>query len=272
MISVTDLTTYLYCPRKLYLKKVLKIYEPPKEVMIRGSVKHKLIEALNNSDEEIVSSCTKVDYNDILRRYVESYDKILRSVIKKNENMLLKFNIPLSDMAESVKSIIKSESELRAENVFIFAKENAVTGAQLWQFLVPKVKTEYRIQSKELGLKGIIDQLQVYKNKLVPLELKSGKMPREGVWPGHKVQLVAYALLLEKVFGTKIRQGVVRYIDHKKEVKISINPFMRDEVVDLINEVKQVLASKDLPKKCEKDTFCNACGMHEQCFAQEKNI
>ena len=42
MLSVTHLSSYLYCPRKLYLQKVLSIYEPPKEALVKGTIRHKM--------------------------------------------------------------------------------------------------------------------------------------------------------------------------------------------------------------------------------------
>ena len=47
-------------------------------------------------------------------------------------------------------------------------------------------------------------QVEVRAESLLPIELKTGKSPKEGVWPGHRVQLSAYVMLLEDNFNMNI--------------------------------------------------------------------
>ena len=72
----------------------------------------------------------------------------------------------------------------------------------------------------------------------VPIELKTGKMPKEGVWPGHRIQIAAYSMLIEEKFNTTVKEGFVRYLDSKETRHIAINPFMREEITNLIKEVQ----------------------------------
>jgi len=52
--------------------------------------------------------------------------------------------------------------------------------------MFPILISEQRIGSDKLQLKGIVDRIEVYENGYVPVELKTGKIPKEGVWPGHR--------------------------------------------------------------------------------------
>ena len=72
---------------------------------------------------------------------------------------------------------ILDESSIRANNIFSFIEANNVFGEELWQKLTPKILSELRVDSDELRLKGIIDQVHVYDADYVPFELKTGRMP-----------------------------------------------------------------------------------------------
>ncbi|MBI2659513.1 hypothetical protein HYX05_05440, partial [Candidatus Woesearchaeota archaeon] len=58
-ISVSLLSSYLYCSRKLFLEKVLLLEEPPKESLVMGSIRHETYDNINKKEEEIVTSITK---------------------------------------------------------------------------------------------------------------------------------------------------------------------------------------------------------------------
>jgi CRISPR/Cas system-associated exonuclease Cas4 (RecB family) len=47
VLSITDITSYLYCPRKFYLKKVRGIKEKPNQAMIKGRLKHEILDIFN---------------------------------------------------------------------------------------------------------------------------------------------------------------------------------------------------------------------------------
>ena len=54
-ISVSMLSTYLYCPRMLFLQKVLAVEEPPKESIVLGSLRHEIYDFINKSEQKIVT-------------------------------------------------------------------------------------------------------------------------------------------------------------------------------------------------------------------------
>ena len=85
-ISVSMLSGYEYCPRKLYLQYVLCITEPPKESLVLGSLRHEIYDFINKNEEGIVTSITKkLQLSNILNIYQALYLKILREKIIKNK-------------------------------------------------------------------------------------------------------------------------------------------------------------------------------------------
>ena len=266
MISVTALSSYLYCARKLYLQRVLGLKEPPKESLLRGTIRHRTYEEINNVDERIVKGIKKsTNLAQILQGYKQEHSKILRNVIIEHKKELKQFNLSMLDVFKKTWPLILSDSEARAYNIFDFVEKNKVYGAELWESLVPKIRSELRVESERLQLRGIIDEVHVYPAGYVPFELKTGKAPNEGVWPGHKIQLGAYALLLEDKFGNEIKEGFVKYLDSKKECQIVINPFLRQEVKDLIEKAGLLLRSKELPDFCKNENKCKSCGLKDIC-------
>jgi len=270
MLSVTTLSSYLYCPRKLYLQYVLKLTEPPKEALIKGSIRHETYEHINLAEESMIKSITKITTLDDLKgKYHQKYREILLGIIKSYKDRLKAFNILPQDLFKNVWPLILAESETRAEKVHDFIQKHYIYGEELWQKLTPKIESELKITSEELGLRGIIDQIEIYKQGFVPIELKTGKAPKEGIWPGHRIQLVAYALLLEEKFKVEIKEGFVHYLDTKQRRHIALNPFMKIEIKDLIEKVNKLLNSRNIPDYEKNQNKCMVCGLKKRCYDEE---
>jgi CRISPR-associated protein Cas4 len=265
-ISVTMLSAYLYCKRKMYLERVLGLFEPEKEALIKGSIRHATYDQINQIEESLVKSITQTTgFKDIYDMYIHAYAKILRDIIHKNRFRLKTVQLPLLDAFKKIFPFFVRESKLRAENLFNFTTKNKVYGEELWNSLIPKIKSEIKIQSDELALTGIIDRVEEYKEGSVPIEMKTGSMPKEGVWPGHRIQIAAYALLLEEKLKQPIKEGFVHYLDKDVKRQIVINPFLKQEVKDLKEKVRILLNEKEIPEPTENNNKCKVCGLKDQC-------
>lgn len=270
-IPVTLLSTYLYCPRKLFLEKVLMLEEPPKESLVMGSIRHETYDFINKKEEEIAVSITKdMSFQDIMELYKNKCLGMLRKVILDNKKRLREVDIDMFDAYEKSAKFIAEESNSRADNIFSFIQANKVYGEELWQKLTPKIISELKIESDELMLKGIIDQIHVYEDSYVPFELKTGRTPQDGVWPSHRIQIAAYSLLLQEHFSKQVKEGFVFYLDSRQKRHIAINPYMRDEVKQIVNEVISLLEGKELPSFCDNKNKCAKCGIKETCYNEQE--
>lgn len=277
MIAVTSLTSYLYCPRKLFLEKVLGIAEGPKDVMILGGVKHRVFDAFNGEEAGVVCSIKKEASREEIRDlYASCFSNILRRAIMNSRNQFKMAGLSPMDAFNEFLPFFTREAESRAFFVHDFMQKHRLHGEELWSKLSPKIKSEYKLASETLGISGKIDRVEIYKGSLVPVELKSGSPPKEGAWESHKIQLAAYALLLEDNFETNIPEGIVQYIDSGKRVSVFINPFLKDQVKELASSVKTLLASKDPPAIAENRNKCSSCSLREKCHGlvteQKQNI
>lgn len=268
MISVTTLSSYLYCPRKIYLTNVLRLVPPPKEIMVKGTIRHKVHEEINLNEESIVSQILdKYDKEKINQLYSINFAKHLRYAIIKNKEQLRKVSLPLDQAYKQIWPLLEKESLVRSNNIFDFKLKTKLSGKALWESLVPKIKSEIRVESEQLELKGIVDQIHVYPNKILPFELKTGKAPNDGAWPGHKIQIAAYMMLLSEKFNTIIEVGTIHYLDAEKKHDIFYNPFLKEEVLELRDKVKALLKSSEIPQICENTNKCNACSLKSKCYS-----
>ncbi|MBI4016574.1 MAG: CRISPR-associated protein Cas4 [Candidatus Aenigmarchaeota archaeon] len=270
MISVTDLTAFHFCPRKLFLSKVAKLHEPLKDVIVLGSIKHKIIETMPELDKEMSCNLTKeLDSEKFVQEYVRQSTTALRMIIVQQKDALRSVSVPLDSAFEKTKQLAVSEAEKRAKYLHDFAHKHQLFGVNLWENLTPKEKPEYSLSSSKLQLKGRIDALKISPDKIIPVEHKSGQPPEEGAWESHKLQLSAYALLLENLFETSITHGIINYFDAGLQREIQINPFAKDEVKQMIPVVTAVLSQKEIPPTINNINKCKSCGYYSYC---EKEI
>ena len=266
-LSVTFLSSYLYCPRKLYLEQVLKIFRIPKEAMVKGTVRHQVFEGINNAEKELVILIEKEKtHTDIEELYRQKYSQILKDIIENNKRIIEEANLEPADTLKNTWPFILSEASARAQNAFFFARKANLFGHALWDALTPKTRSEVRIESDNQGLKGIIDELKIYENEIVPVELKTGKAPQTGVWPGHKVQTGAYMMMLIEQ-GQNVKEGVIRYLDHDIERQVILDQFLKKEIIELTKKVRELMNSK-IPPRCINKNKCGACQLFEDCRAK----
>jgi len=266
-LSVSMLTSYMYCKRKLYLQYVLGLIEPVKESTIKGTIRHETYDLINKEEEKIVKSIkSKKTLEELKEIYKKETSGFLRNTISKYKEELKKVDISSKQLFKNTWPLIIEESEARANNVFNFIEKNLIFGEELWEKLTPKIKSEVYIDSDKLNLKGVIDQIEIYEEGIVPIELKTGNCPKEDVWPNHKIQVGAYALLLEEKFKQKVKAGFVNYLDAKQKRQITINSFLLHEITSLISKVQLTINSAKVPEFTTNPNKCNSCGLKQQCY------
>lgn len=265
MIPVSLLSSYLYCPRRIFLERVLEIKPPPAPPTFKGTVKHKVFDLINKNEQDIVTQIKSfLSFNDVFSLYRRNYYKILSNTIVEFKPKLKELNIdPMQLFHKSWETFLK-EAKIRSSNVHNFIKENKVYGDKLWENLTPKYLTEYKLQSEKLQLIGMVDKIEIKNNNYIPIEMKSGNPPKQGVWPGNKIQLLAYILMLKEKFNAS--QGYIHYIDHDDKRVITINPFSEQEVIKIRDNLLNLLNEQKPPKKVENINKCNSCNLKEQCY------
>jgi len=270
LISVTSLSAYEYCKRKLYLERVLNLWEPAKEPTILGSIRHHVLDQVNKQEQQLVKSIQEHhSEQEIVEKYNTAFLRLLKKALVDHKEDLDKVGVNQLDTYRKIKDLVLQESEIRAQNLINFIKTHKIFGDELWEKLTPKIESECRVESEKLGLKGIIDHIEYYEDIIIPGEMKTGSAPRDGVWEGHKIQLGAYILMLSEKIGKNIKRGYVRYLDIAENRDIVMNPFLKLKIIELVRKVNECLASKELPEFCDSANKCKSCGIREQCYNQK---
>ena len=132
MITVSSLSAYLYCKRKLYLQKILGYKEPPKEVLIKGSIRHELHDKINKADQDIVTSIKEeCSLQDIQTAYMRTYSALLKNIILANKSELNALNLSLFDAYKNLWPVALEEIETRSSSIFNFVQTYHLFGKEL---------------------------------------------------------------------------------------------------------------------------------------------
>ncbi|MBU0461438.1 MAG: CRISPR-associated protein Cas4, partial [Nanoarchaeota archaeon] len=157
----------------------------------------------------------------------------------------------------------------RAENALRNVQGKKLFGEELWKVFTPKMRSEEKVISEKLGILGVVDAIKEYDDELIPIEMKTGSAPKEGVWPAHKLQLAAYMSILSSANKKRVKKGIIKYIDESIERQIILNPFMEEEIHKKILAVNMTLQGR-LPGFTDNKNKCRMCGLRETCYDEER--
>jgi len=126
------------------------------------------------------------------------------------------------------------------------------------------VKQERPLVSRRHGLSGRPDYLVRTDEGIIPVEAKSTRLPAGGrPYDSHVMQLAAYCLLAEDALGARVPYGVIRYSDG--EVTVGYTPELRDELLALLEEMREARAARDVHRSHTDARRCRGCSVREHC-------
>jgi len=271
MLNVTDLSSYLYCPRQFYLTKIIRLRQPPTKPMVEGSIRHKVREMFAKNEEKLFANLELINHNltkqKILLFYQNFLNEIIKTTFNNSQKLILSFQINPAELREKIIKSMENEIILRVQSV-----ENTIklgfTGKQLWENLTPKYISEMPLFSEKIGLKGRADRVMLDKNKetIILFELKTRET--EKIYPSDEIQLTAYAMLLEEKYNKPIPLGILEAGNQTHELEITREN--KQKVRELIDEINQLIQSSNSENKIEPKfpssfSKCQHCEWEEQC-------
>lgn len=249
LLNVSDLSTYLFCPRKVYFRHVLKKMEPANAGALRGNIIHKSFDDSISREAQILSKAPTEE--NFVKHFVES----AKINISAKEQEMEKLGLTPEICASEVLPMIEAEARKRFSEVKKFISPE---GKFLLGEIEPKLKSEFWVSSDSLGLKGKIDCMEMWKEKHVPVDFKSSSI-LYGVPPGDELQVAAYIMLLEKTYRkVSVPYGILRYLKSGKDVKVEASEELRSKVAGTRQKVLDLMELKKEPQKC-KNSFCYVC-------------
>lgn len=127
--------------------------------------------------------------------------------------------------------------------------------------------------SDTLGLVGKVDCLKRRDGELIPYEHKRGRHLKDGkqafAWPSDRIQLGAYAMLLEEHLGQALDEGRIRYHATNTTVRVPIDKTLRGEVLQAILRANELRNSTERPPITPEERKCLRCSLAPVCLPEE---
>lgn len=256
-VSVSDLNKYTFCPRAIYLNKVLEIEAAPTEYQAKGLLGHAIRKEFSLRQSRLIEKTRKE--KDVQKLLGEELEKIIRDApYIYREKLPQGFEKHLSSVKKEVlKELSRMEKTINAMTSQMGYKR-ALEYATPW-------KVEYGLKSGPLALTGRIDK--IYKREsYTPVEIKTGK-PSDYVWEGDLIQAAAYTMMLEEKLGEDIPAAIVEYTRNQSEKPVMNTEknrrkviYARDRVIDILEGNDPGVCPHGNPRKCE------SCALEETCY------
>lgn len=136
---------------------------------------------------------------------------------------------------------------------------------------------ELFLESEELGLRGRVDALRNRDGWVIPYEHKRGRSHRDDnkqpqVWESDRLQVLAYACLIESALGITIQEGRIRYHADNVLVHVPLDDAGRTAVRDAIQQARRLRSSTHRPPVTDNERKCTRCSLASVCLPEEARL
>ncbi len=115
---------------------------------------------------------------------------------------------------------------------------------------------------RDLGLIGKPDYLVEQNGKIIPVEVKTGRMP-DAPYDSHIFQLAAYCLLVHKTTGQRPPYGIIHYPD--RDFAVDYTPDLESALLDLVADMRIDERRAEVHRSHEDERRCRRCGFWDTC-------
>lgn len=134
-------------------------------------------------------------------------------------------------------------------------------------------RTQLELADPGLGLVGKVDALRRRDGSLLPYEHKRGKSRRDGkeanAWPSDRLQVIAYAVLIESATGQNIPEGRVRYHADNVTVRVPIDAQARADLAEAVEIARKLRETTERPPVTDNERLCVRCSLAPVCLPEE---
>nr|WP_052331538.1 CRISPR-associated protein Cas4 [Calothrix sp. PCC 7507] len=155
--------------------------------------------------------------------------------------------------------------------------ENPVSSDEEWE--------ELFLESEELGLRGRLDALRTRDGQTIPYEHKRGRCYRDEnkqpfdsaqgkpqAWESDRLQILAYAYLLESAWGITVKEGRIRYHADNVLVHVPVDDAGRTAVKEAIQQARILRQSTHRPPVTNNERLCARCSLAPVCLPEEAQL
>ncbi len=128
-------------------------------------------------------------------------------------------------------------------------------------------KVEKSLYDADTGLTGKPDYLIEQRGRLVPVEVKTSRIP-EAPYDSHIFQLAAYCLLVQRTYEKRPSYGIIHYSDGGKNSRsfaVDYTAGLERALLDLIAEMQSIPPSQEVARSHDNAARCSHCGYRSVC-------
>src|SRR5262249_15887857 len=134
-----------------------------------------------------------------------------------------------------------------------------------------------QLESEKWGIVGKVDCVRRRDGQLIPYEHKRGRAARgmngeAAPWWSDKLQLIAYAALIEEHSGQTITEGRIRYHADNTTVRVAIDDDAWRLLAEAIGRARELQASVIRPPVAANEKLCAKCSLAPVCLPEEARL
>lgn len=128
------------------------------------------------------------------------------------------------------------------------------------------------LESETWGIKGKVDYVRYRDGGLVAYEHKRGRSMGDEAWPSDRLQVIAYAALLEEHLGKPVKEGRVHYHANNKTVRVPIDDKALEDLRTAISRARELSQSVQRPPVTANEKLCTKCSLAPVCLPEEERL
>ena len=133
------------------------------------------------------------------------------------------------------------------------------------------------LESERWGLMGKVDCVRRRDGMLIPYEHKKGRSAVSATglpeaWASDRLQVIAYAALVEEHSGRKVTEGRIRYHASNVMVRVPIDDAALEDLSKAIARARELQDTVERPPVTENERLCVKCSLAPVCLPEEARL
>jgi CRISPR-associated exonuclease Cas4 len=257
-IKLSEIVLYLKCPRKVYFISRQKEKKP-----FSGAYAGKLlIRELGYSFPDILAATRdREQISELLDgRLRELRDEIAHIYPAEFGSL---GDTKTEEVFGEIDNILETISANLTECCDKYGKAEVLTS-------ITPLETEPVLIHEKLNLAGIPAAIVCLGGERVPLLIKTGSGPENGIWKNDRIHLAASALLVGGDSGSPPEEGVVEYAASGQIRRVRIHAADRRKAIGVIRKIGKIKAGT-MPERRESG-LCETCEFAEKCLSKPTSL
>ncbi len=262
-ISAGELEKYGYCPLSWwYSRKGAE--ETDKKVLKKGVRDHKEVDRQVKLIEEYEDASKEAEASVAIFSIVATILAIIALVVSVFQTVEWSYaTVSLGLVWLLAAAMFLYVSAKNTERAIRARGRSGIATGQVVDVGASGTSGDAIMTSPTYGLRGMPDVVLRVEDELIPVEVKTGRVPKGPLF-SHILQLAAYCLLIEERQGRPPPYGVLQYGKHVRH-EIDYNDELKWTLVNKLIEMRQAIRTGDVHRNHRRPGKCASCSRREGC-------